>query len=790
MVEPLRALTAYKQFILWKTAYRDGKLVKLPVSPYTGEVCDAQDPSQWVDATTAEAMAPALGCNVAFVFTENDPFFFLDIDKCLQADGSWSPLAQQLCAMFPGAAVEVSQSGTGLHVFGRTTQIDHACKNIRLGIELYTKGRFVALTGTNSVGDSSLDCTSSLHAVVQAYFPPDAMSEYNPDLWTNQPDPRWTPISDIDIINKACAATSAAQVFGNHASFLDLWSRNVDVLAVAYPSQNGVSEYDESSADSALAQHLAFWCGNNCELILQIMMQSSLRRDKWTERKDYLKRTIIRAVTRQENVYGKSTPPQVDSSSSLPGQATQPSVDPSAQFLTPTAQMEYFKGCVYVRNVHKVFTPDGALLKPEQFKAVYGGYQFSFTTDGKSTTNAWDAFIESQVCRHPKVTATCFRPELEPGAIIEEENSTLLNTYVPITTPRMVGDPAPFLNHVRTMLPDQRDQEILLSYMAAIVQNPGKKFQWTVLLQGCEGNGKTLFITCMEHCVGKRYTHLPNAADLGSNGSKFNAWIEGKLFIGVEEIYTADRREIADALKPLITNARIEIQGKGSNQVTGDNRANFIMCSNHKDAVRKTSNDRRYCVLYTAQQSREDMINCGWFNTSYFPTIYKWLNDGGYAIVNEFLHTYRISDELNPAKLCHRAPVSSSTEEAISVSLGRVEQEILEAIEEGRPGFAGGWVSSMAVDRLLEEIRASNSIPRNKRRQLMESLGYAYHPALNNGRVNSIILLDGGKPRLFIKNGHLALNLTTPNDVAKAYSDAQNGATQPGDANARKVFGG
>ena len=52
------------------------------------------------------------------------------------------------------------------------------------------------------------------------------------------------------------------------------------------------------------------------------------------------------------------------------------------------------------------------------------------------------------------------------------------------------------------------------------------------------------------------------------------------------------------------------------------------------------------------------------------------------------------------------APVTSSMSEAVSLSLGAVEQEIQEAIAEGRVGFKGGWVSSLALATLLEQLRA------------------------------------------------------------------------------------
>src|SRR3546814_4622589 len=43
---------------------------------------------------------------------------FLDLDKALGADGQWLPFASQLVACYPGAFVEVSSSGAGLHIIG------------------------------------------------------------------------------------------------------------------------------------------------------------------------------------------------------------------------------------------------------------------------------------------------------------------------------------------------------------------------------------------------------------------------------------------------------------------------------------------------------------------------------------------------------------------------------------------------------------------------------------------------------------------------------------------------
>ena len=55
----------------------------------------------------------------------------------------------------------------------------------------------------------------------------------------------------------------------------------------------------------------------------------------------------------------------------------------------------------------------------------------------------------------------------------------------------------------------------------------------------------------------------------------------------------------------------LEIEGKGVDQISADVCGNFMFNSNHKDAVRKTQNDRRFCVLFSAQQQAADLTRDG-----------------------------------------------------------------------------------------------------------------------------------------------------------------------------------
>ena len=775
----LAALGAYRQFVIYKTvasAKRIGKTDKLPVNPATLAVSNAHDPSIWVDADTACASAMALGdgWGVGFVFTTLDPFWFLDIDNCL-VNGQWSPVAQELCSTLNGAAVEISQSGTGLHIIGIGSLPDHGCKNAAQGLELYHNERFVALTGVAAMGDAATDCSATLLGVVARYFPAPVRGESVE--WSDSPVDEWSgPDDDALLLSKALASKSASGVFGGRASFADLWNNNEAVLAKCYPVQNDRDPYDRSSADAALAQQLAFWTGKNHTRIERLMRQSGLVREKWDGHPSYMQMTVSSAVNRQQDVYnngGKQAQPLttgVEDAANATTVRLQAEYTTGDQTLLSNQIADYFQGCVYVSDQHRMFTPGGALLKSEQFNALYGGYAFVLDAENtKTTRKAFEAFTECQSVRLPKVNTTCFRPDMESGCIVEDEGKLAVNIYVPIETRRVQGDPGPFIEHVQRLLPNGEDAVILMSWLAAAVQYPGVKFQWAPVICGTEGNGKTLVASAVAFAIGQRYTHTPNAHDLDS---KFNGWVEGCLLAIIEEIYVADRRDVLEALKPVITNRRIEIQKKGTDQFTGDNFCRAIITTNHDDGVPITADTRRYCVFYCAQRTALQRDRD--FPGDYFPRLYDWLNGGGYEIVNEYLQTYQIDARFNPSGACQNAPRTSSTEAAIELSRGGVEQEIIEAIEQGTPGFANGWVSGYGLNQLLIRLRAERKIPPAKRRALMRSLGYDWHPGLPNGRVNNIIAVEGGKPKLYIREGHIHANLSLPAEIVRHYCEAQN----------------
>ena len=216
--------------------------------------------------------------------------------------------------------------------------------------------------------------------------------------------------------------------------------------------------------------------------------------------------------------------------------------------------------------------------------------------------------------------------------------------------------------------------------------------------------------------------------------------------------------ETLEVLKTLISGEfGIQIQFKGVDQVSSRICANFMATTNYRGAVPKTKdNQRRLAMFLTGQQCVEDLKRSG-MTGDYFPRLYGWLRKGGFGVVTHLLRNHPIPDHLNPVTTLHRAPHTSTTEQVILESRGAVEQQVQEQIEQGVPGFAGGWVSSVQLGRLLDEtLRMGSRMSMQRRKEMMQAMGYVLHPGLPNGRVHNAVQPDGRRTQLYILENHPA----------------------------------
>ena len=312
------AFKPYKKFMVYKLVPKaNGKTDKVPINPLdphnrNPEKYEAFNDVNLFSADDATVYAEMLGAGhgVGFYFTDADPFFFVDIDGAYEA-GQWSPVATDLCNRFNGCYVEVSQSGTGLHIFGTgTPPADHANKNVKQHLELYTRDRFVALTGTNATGDAATYVNGELISAVNDYFTRQSGAGGGiVSGWTDRPADGYTgPEDDDELLAKIKASKpNAKKAFNNEAQFADLFDGNMQLIATSYPPES-ISEdlYNGSSADIALANYFSFWTGGNCERIERLMRRSALVREKWDSprgKTTWLRETILESVKSTSKFY-------------------------------------------------------------------------------------------------------------------------------------------------------------------------------------------------------------------------------------------------------------------------------------------------------------------------------------------------------------------------------------------------------------------------------------------------------------------------------------------------------
>lgn len=102
-------------------------------------------PSTWSPYRAAAASSHGVG--LGFVLAEGDGIVCIDLDHCLDG-GRLAPWARRILERCPETFVEVSPSGTGLHIWGRgeVRQGRRIRRADGAHIEVYGQGRYIAMS--------------------------------------------------------------------------------------------------------------------------------------------------------------------------------------------------------------------------------------------------------------------------------------------------------------------------------------------------------------------------------------------------------------------------------------------------------------------------------------------------------------------------------------------------------------------------------------------------------------------------------------------------------------------
>lgn len=273
------SMRALPSWVLWRLEQRQGRPTKVPYRPDgSGRKASSTDASTWGSFDTASAFLEAERgrySGLGFVVQEGSGLVFVDIDHCISADGALADFAAGILEWFPSTYVEVSQSGSGLHIFCRGS-VPHSFRDSKLGLEVYTGKRYAAVTGNALQPCEVRNCQAGLDWLWERYgdkkLVSSSASSGVPTRHTRGHSAAGNRLSDADVISRL-------QQHGRGAA---LWAG--DWQGAGYSSR--------SEADAALCTILAFWCDKDTERVERLFSASGLSRDKWEKRQDYRQRTI------------------------------------------------------------------------------------------------------------------------------------------------------------------------------------------------------------------------------------------------------------------------------------------------------------------------------------------------------------------------------------------------------------------------------------------------------------------------------------------------------------------
>ena len=141
---PIKSLP---QWVVWRCEQRDGKNTKVPYCSHTPtRRASVDNPKDWGTYDLAvEVYQSGLVQGIGFVFTKDDPYCGIDLDKCRNPEtGEIEPWTQEIIQDL-NSYTEVSQSGAGVHIIVQGKLPPGSRRKGR--VEMYDCGRYFCMTG-------------------------------------------------------------------------------------------------------------------------------------------------------------------------------------------------------------------------------------------------------------------------------------------------------------------------------------------------------------------------------------------------------------------------------------------------------------------------------------------------------------------------------------------------------------------------------------------------------------------------------------------------------------------
>ncbi len=566
-----------KRWVNWKLIERDGKKTKIPYMTKT-KPASSTDPETWNDY---DSVATALdnGSNrfsgVGIVL-HDEKLICIDIDHVIEDGKVFSPIAEKILDLLKAADsfTEISQSGTGLHIFLEVMTPFIPLVNKKAPFEIYSNGRYIATTNIpyqNKVLPIRTIEQSELLQILSTIGYP------------------WGKVEvSNDIAPSATGSLSVEQEALTDDALLEKMfkSKNGEEVRKIYNGDASGHENDESKADMSLVSHFAFWTRKDADQMERLWMGSPLgKREKTQKRKDYRDRTIRNAIAACKEVYTIAEGRLIMES----------------PLLDLLSLIDSKGNKVYIQNTENMAR---ILRKYPLFAGKFRYDTFRNVMEIRDESGDWRSVIDSDAITI-QTKISIFFPyfgrvgkEMVYDAIVHVSRENTFDSaieYVKSIKWDGVARLDTWLCSTFNVPDDVYHKAVASNWMKGLVGRivfPGSKFDYVLVLEGEQGTKKSTSLNVLGQINSKYNIHVETT--MSTDSKDFFMQFQGKAIIEFSEGETLSRTEVK-RMKAIITTQSDKYRpAYGRTSEDFPRRCVFAMTTNQSEYLKDETGNRRW----------------------------------------------------------------------------------------------------------------------------------------------------------------------------------------------------
>lgn len=340
----------------------------------------------------------------------------------------------------------------------------------------------------------------------------------------------------------------------------------------------------------------------------------------------------------------------------------------------------------------------------------------------------------------PRVEDVTYDPSNPDEVVVKKGKCRFVNTYnkTYARPDREEAEKAGAVikGHIRLLIKEEAYQRRMIDFIAFMVQNPGKKIRWAFLIQSAQGNGKGLLGKALRGVFGQGNI---KTVDPEAIFSSFSDWAIGTQVTILNEIRVTghSRHDVMNKLKEPISDDHVSINQKFKDNEEYENITNYLMFTNHKDAIAVEQRERRYFVVFSPIQTERDSERL--VESGKLEPLQKLVDSGHLGGLRAFFEDWEISPDFCPDS---PPPKTEYFYQMADHSKTDIEKLLEGVVEEGKePLVQADIISSSQLLKMLENETNQKVSPKALGSILLNK-GFKRHSRLSINGVKHQVWVD------------------------------------------------